>query len=118
MNLHHQARLLRLVVRHEFRILIADRTLVLVCGLLGLMIGYGLFTGLAQADLRDTMTTKVLERQAAAQISNVDLLQRVLAGQAKPGPFSNPASPANVGGGGAERYAVIPTAPLAPLAVG
>jgi ABC-2 type transport system permease protein len=118
MNLIKTAKTLRLIVSHEARILLADRTLPLVCGLLSLMIGYGVFTGILQARTHDYMASKVLERQETAQRSNIELLRQVLAGIAKPEPFSNPANPANVGGGTAARYALMPTAPLAPLAIG
>lgn len=110
--------MLRLVFRHELRVLIADRSLALVCGLLVLMIGYGLFVGFKQAQLRERMVAEVLARQEAAEKSNKDLLDQVLAGRDAPLPFSSPANPAAMAGGLAGRYVVLPNASLAALAIG
>src|SRR5262245_9770670 len=107
-----------LIVRHEARILIADRTLPLVCCVLALMIGYGLFVGLAQATLRDRMVTEVLKHEQEAQEKNIKTLQSVLTGKEALVPFSNPANPAAVAGSLSGRHTTIPNAPLAALAIG
>src|SRR5262245_35171724 len=110
--------LLSLIVRHELRVLMADRTLALVCTLLAAMIGYSLFVGLAQANLRDRMIVEVLEHQKQSKTSNAKLLRSVLAGEETRVPFSNPANPAAMAGRLAGRYATLPNRPLAPLAIG
>ncbi len=107
-----------LIVRHEFRILVADRTLPLVCCVLALMVGYGLWVGLAQATLRDRMVAEVLEHEQEAQKANIEALRAVLSGEETRVPFSNPANPAAMAGALSGRYATIPNAPLAALAIG
>ncbi|KRQ88648.1 hypothetical protein CQ10_38010 [Bradyrhizobium valentinum] len=107
-----------LVVVHEARILVRDRTLLLVCCVLALMVGYGLFVGLAQATLRDRMVAQVLKHEQETQTANSGTLQSVLAGQTALIPFSNPANPAAMAGTLSGRYATMPNAPLAALAIG
>jgi ABC-2 type transport system permease protein len=109
---------LSLIVLHEARILVRDRTLLLVCCVLALMVGYGLFVGLAQATLRDRMVAQVLKHQQETQTANNGMLQSVLAGQTALIPFSNPANPAAMAGTLSGRYATMPNAPLAALAIG
>jgi ABC-2 type transport system permease protein len=107
-----------LIVRHEARILVRDRTLPLVCCVLALMVGYGLFVGLAQATLRDRMVAQVLKHEQETQTANTGTLQSVLAGKTALIPFSNPANPAAMAGTLSGRYATMSNAPLAALAIG
>lgn len=108
----------RLVCAHEIRVLIADRTLLWVGALLVLMLGYGLYTGLVETRLRDNAAAGFYAAQQGAEQRNLADLRQVMAGVPPADPFANPADPASIGGGGAGRYAVMPTAPLAPLAFG
>ncbi len=108
---------LGLVIRHEWRMLIVDRSLPLVLGLLVLLIGYGFANGLAEVRTRDAMVETVLAAEADAGKAQRDRLQRIESGQEQPGPFSNPANPA-IAGNGAGRHAVLPSAALAPIAIG
>ena len=87
-----------LIIRHEARILFRDGTLPLVCGVLALMVGWGLFVGLAQASLRDRMIAEVTKHEQEAQQTNRQTLQSVLAGKEALVPFSNPANPAALAG--------------------
>ncbi|WP_315745066.1 MULTISPECIES: DUF3526 domain-containing protein [unclassified Bradyrhizobium] len=107
-----------LIVRHETRTLLRDRTLPLVCTALVLMIGCGLLVGIAQASLRERMIAEVTAHEREAQQKNRDRLQSVLAGKDALVPFSNPANPAAMAGTLAGRHTVLPNAPLAALAVG
>ncbi|MBH5388556.1 DUF3526 domain-containing protein [Bradyrhizobium diversitatis] len=109
---------LSLIVRHEARILVRDRTLPLVCCLLVLMVSYGLFVGLAQATLRERMVAQVLKHEQETQTANTGTLQSALAGRSALVPFSNPANPAAMAGTLAGRFATIPNAPLAAMAIG
>lgn len=111
-------RTLRLVIRHELRTLIADRSLMLVGGLLILLIGYAFYNGMAATHDRDRAVNAVLASERQAVESNVETLHRIEAGEQRPGAFTNPANPATIGGGGAGRYAVVPTTGLAPVAIG
>ncbi|MBH5384759.1 DUF3526 domain-containing protein [Bradyrhizobium diversitatis] len=109
---------LSLIVLHETRILVRDRTLPLVCCVLALMVGYGLFVGLSQATLRDRMVDQVLKHEQETQAANASTLRTVLAGKTALIPFSNPANPAAMAGTLSGRYATMANAPLAALAIG
>lgn len=106
-----------LVARHEWKLLIADRSLLLVCALLAAMICYGFYNGLAQTRANDAMIEKVLARDSEAAGRTLDRLRRLTAGSEKPGPFDNLANPATLGNA-AGPHAVLPSLPLAPYAVG
>ena len=112
------SRSLSLIFRHELRVLHADRTLYWMAGLLLVLIGYSLFTGLAETRTRDAAALDIAQRQVATQGANIAAVRKVMAGKPPVDPFSNPVDPANMGGGLGARYAVMPTAPLAPLAFG
>jgi ABC-2 type transport system permease protein len=117
-NRHSSWRQFRLIFAHEGRVLVADRTLWWVLGLLLSLTVYGLYTGLLETRMRDQAAKEFYAAEQAAQQSNLTGLRQVMAGIAPADPFSNPADPATIGGGMAGRYAVMPTAPLAPLAFG
>ncbi len=106
------------VFKHEGKVLFADRTLWLVGGLLSALLAYALVNGMQHTQARTDAASVVLKRQADQQVSNLDLLNRMMAGKATPEPFANPADPASVGSGMGGRYAVLPTTVLAPVAVG
>ncbi|UFZ02732.1 DUF3526 domain-containing protein [Bradyrhizobium ontarionense] len=107
-----------LIVRHETRVLLRDRTLPLVCAVLALMVGCGLLVGMAQASLRERMIAEVTEHEREAQQKNQDTLRAVLTGRETLVPFSNPANPAALAGTLAGRHTVLPNGALAALAVG
>lgn len=107
-----------LIIKHEARILFRDGTLPLVCGVLALMVGWGVSVGLAQASLRDRMIAEVVKHEGEAQQKNQETLRSVLAGKEALVPFSNPANPAALAGSLSGRHAVLPNVSLAPLAVG
>ncbi|MGY3484371.1 hypothetical protein ACVW1C_002254 [Bradyrhizobium sp. USDA 4011] len=109
---------LSLIVLHEARILLRDRTLPSVCCVLALMLGYGLFVGLAQATLRGRMVAHVLKHEKETQAANSETLRSVLEGKTALIPFSNPANPAAMAGSLSGRFATMPNAPLAALAIG
>jgi ABC-2 type transport system permease protein len=115
---HSRWRQFRLIFTHELRVLMADRTLWWVLGLLATLTVYGLYTGLLETRSRDLAATDFYAAEQAAQQSNLNGLREVMAGIAPADPFSNPADPSSIGGGMAGRYALMPTAPLAPLAFG
>lgn len=107
-----------LVSRHEWRVLVADRSLLLTSVLLTAFIGYALYNGLIETVSREKALAQLEQKQQAQQQSNIALLRRIMAGTEKPTPFANPADPTSVGGGLGARYAIMPAAPLAPLAFG
>lgn len=107
-----------LVVQHEMRLLLADRTLWVVSGLFVVVLGYGLFNGVAQARLKEDALASVLAAQARGEAGRRALLDSILTQGAIPDPFANPADPSSLGGGYGARYAYMPISPLAPLAFG
>ncbi|MQA28430.1 MAG: DUF3526 domain-containing protein [Luteitalea sp.] len=111
-------RTLKLVVEHEARLLLADRTLWLVSGLFLLLVSYGLFNGMEQAAVKENALGKVLEAEARGEASRRALLVRILNNGAMPDPFGNPTDPSAMGGGYGSRYAYMPISPLASLAFG
>jgi ABC-2 type transport system permease protein len=109
---------LRHVFAHEARLLWADRSLWLVCGLLALLVGFGLHNGLAEIAVREAVVAKIEAQQPEREAKTLAQLRRVLAGQEKPDPFANPADPASIAGGMGARHAVLPYLALAPMALG
>lgn len=106
-----------LVFRHELKLLLADRSLPLVCGLLAAMICYGFYNGLVEIRARDEMVAKALSRDSETAKRNHDSFRRMAAGSFTPGPFDNLANPATLGGA-AGPHAVLPSTALAPVAIG
>lgn len=106
------------IVAHELRLLQADRSLWVVSALLALLSAYAIGTGLEHARGRDLARAEALAERAAAGEALAARLRRVMAREEPPDPWANPTDPALVGGGLATRYADLPSAPLALLAIG
>lgn len=106
-----------LVARQEWRMLIADWSLPLVIGLLVALITYGFANGLAEVRTRDAMVETVLQAEADAGRAQLERFDRIASGQELPSPFNNPANPA-IAGNGSGRQTVLPSAALAPIAIG
>ncbi|UPJ46755.1 DUF3526 domain-containing protein [Bradyrhizobium sp. 200] len=107
-----------LIIRHEARILLAERTLPLACLLLALMIGYGLAVGLRQDTVRGDMIVEVHEHEQQSLKSNLEKVRSVPSGREALVPFENPANPVALAGKLSGRYATIPNRPLAATAIG
>lgn len=114
----NEMRTFLLVLRHECRVLVADRSLVAVMVLTAALVLLGLFNGLDASQQREQTVAALLVKQDETRVENIARLRRIMAGEEKPDPFSNPANPALVGGGQGARLAVMPALPLAPLAFG
>jgi ABC-2 type transport system permease protein len=117
MSKHTQLRAFALVARYELKMLVAERMLPVVCGLLALMIGYAFFSGLALTQVRDDAVAAALQKESKTAVANLESLRKVTAGIVMPGPFENPANPAMIGNGSG-RQAVLPSLALAPIAIG
>jgi ABC-2 type transport system permease protein len=109
-------RTVRLVAAHEVRLLFADRTLWAVSALFLLLVAFGLFNGMRQAEIKEAALASVLQAETRGEASRRALLDRITNGGEIPGPFGNPADPSSIAGDG--RYAFMPISPLAPLAFG
>ncbi len=107
-----------LVLRHELRLLLREHVLWLAGGLFLLLVAYAMFNGLLQTTQRDAAQAALAQADAQARDRLQAQLERILAGQETPTPFGNPASPANVGGGLGGQYAILPSLPMAPVALG
>lgn len=107
------------LVRHEWRGLLADRTVWLVLGLFGLLLAFGVANGVTwtrfQRAVRDTALARAESRLVALRKS----IDSIPADAAPPGAFGrDPRSPSSVGGPDGAQYAVLPPGRLAATAVG
>ena len=108
----------RMVARQELRLLLRERSLWLVGGLFLLLVAYALFNGMLQTTQRDRAQVALVAADATARSGQLAQLHRIMAGTEVPTPFGNPANPANMAGGLGAHYAVMPSAALAPVALG
>jgi ABC-2 type transport system permease protein len=106
------------VIRHELRVLAADRSLWVVSAVLAALCAYALVNGLEHARARDAARAEALAEEAVASDALRASWRRVMAREEPPDVWANPTDPSLVGDGLATRYATLPTAPLAPLALG
>jgi len=114
----NQLRRFGMVLRHELRLMKREHALW-VCGVLFLLVvGYAVFNGVLQTSLRDQAQTALTSADALNRSSQLTQLKRIMDGSEIATPFGNPASPANMGGGLGAHYAVMPSLPLAPVALG
>lgn len=102
----------RTLIRHDLKVLAADRTLVAVVALLTLVIAFAAWNGVAFWQQRSTATTELLEEAEAALAADRQAV-RQLAGAAPTADARDPATPLR-----RDDPAVLPPAPLAALAVG
>lgn len=106
------------VFLHELRVLIADRTLLLVGSLLVALVLYGFYNGYQETLQREHAAGELAQKQADKHANNITTLRALLSGEQKPDPFANPFDPASVGSGMEMRYVTLPTLALSPLAFG
>lgn len=109
---------LRVVLRNERRLLVADRALGLVLGAFVLLFAYALGNGMAWVGFQhDTV--------AAVRASNVERvrsieteLEHIESGGQPSSPFRDPRSPSVLGGASGAHTAILEPGPLTALAVG
>jgi ABC-2 type transport system permease protein len=111
------------IVRHDWRNLAADRTAVVVLLIFAVVIGYGLFRGHTWARHQQASLAQMEqdERERLGEIGRrITEEERKATAEGKPlaYPAWGPRHPAYVGIYRGQRYAALPPAPLAPLAVG
>lgn len=107
-----------LVMRQEFKLLLAERSLWWVATLFLLLIGYAMFNGIVQTAARDQAQAAIVAHDAQTRAAQLAQLSRILAGAEVPKPFQNPADPVRMGGGFGAHHALMPSGPLAPVALG
>ena len=103
-------KLLWRIIQHDWRILRRDRTLPLFLALCVLLIGYGVFNGVAQARKHQQITARLLP----AQTNQINEWQRQLREGTKASP--DPANPYTISA--QQLDLVLPPEPLALLAIG
>ncbi len=106
------------ILRLEWRNLVSDRTPLWIAALLVAAIAYGAWNGSRWVQFQNAAISKALaeERQRLTDLQReIPLLE---AGQRKTTPFADPRLPQALGRGPGVRYAYLPPAPLAPLAIG
>ena len=113
-----QGRRLLAVMRQECRLMLAERTLWAVGALFVLLVAYALGNGLLQTASRDRAQAAVAQADHATRAAQRVLLEGILAGTAQPTPFENPADPSRMASGYGGHHAILPTAPLGPVALG
>jgi len=106
------------LIKVEWRQLSADRSTLAAALLLGAAIAYGAYNGAQWVRFQNTTlaAAQAEETQRLAAIRSD--IPKLAAGEKKVPPHLDPRSPAAFGRGVGARYAVMPPAPLAALAIG
>lgn len=106
------------IVKQEWRLLKADRTLAAVTVLMALLVGYSLYNGSAWVKFqRETLAGA--EAEQAERLGKLKQnLEDFEAGRKEPKGFQDPRSAGAIGGTSAAPYLAMPPAPLATLAIG
>ena len=106
------------ILTHEWRALRADSTIWVIAAVFAAAIGYGVWNGARWVGFQQV----TLSNAAAEERDRYDRLrervEQVIRTGEQVSPFADPRSPANVGGRFGPRYAAMPPAPLAALAIG
>jgi ABC-2 type transport system permease protein len=113
-----QGRRLLAVMRQEIRLMLAERGLWVVGALFLLLVAYALGNGLLQTAKRDRAQAAVAQADRDTRAGQRVQLEAILAGTAQPTPFENPADPSRMASGYGGQHALLPTAPLGPVALG
>jgi ABC-2 type transport system permease protein len=106
------------VFLHEWRALRADATLWVVVGVFALAIGYGVWNGARWVTFQRGALTAAVQEEADRHARLQQQIESLQRGESKVSSFADPRSPANAGGRLGPRYASLPPAPLAALAIG
>jgi ABC-2 type transport system permease protein len=103
------------ILQHEWKNLLADRTLWVVAGLFAAVTFYGVYNGARWVRFQRATIEQALEEESERLRGHREF---VASGAEPPTPWRDPRSPYAVGGSMGRRYAYLPPAPLAPLAIG
>jgi ABC-2 type transport system permease protein len=109
---------LALIMRHELRVMIADRTLPAIAALFSVLLLYGFCTGLHETRQREEVAKTLVADEARTNADNVAQWRKVMARQEPPERFANPVDPSAIGGTMGAQYASLPTLALSPVAAG
>jgi ABC-2 type transport system permease protein len=103
------------ILHHEWKNLLADRTLWVLTGLFAVVTFYGVYNGARWASFQRETIAQALQEESERLRGHREF---VASGAEPPTPWRDPRSPYSVGGSMGRRYAYLPPSPLAPLAVG
>ena len=106
------------LLRHEWHALAADASLWLVFGVFAAAIAYGTYTGVRWVSFQESAVAEA-QREEQERIGRHEAeIARIARERATVPAFADPRNPDAVGRGLGARYAVLPPAPLAALAIG
>jgi ABC-2 type transport system permease protein len=106
------------ILRHEWLALRADHTVWVIAAVFGVAIGYGVWNGVRWVEFQRTALADAQQEERDRYERLRDHAMELERTGGKISPFADPRSPSNVGGRLGLRYASLPPAPLAPLAIG
>ncbi len=109
--------MLRRIVLHEWRVLSADATVWVVTAAFAVSIGYGVWNGVRWTRFQHGAIAEA-HAEEAARYDRIAAQLIDLQSGGKVSPFADPRSPSVFAGRLGPRYASLPPAPLAPLAIG
>lgn len=111
--------MLRRIIGHEWRLMGADRTLLVLALGIVVLVGYALVNGAGWTGTQSTAVQIVVAADQARMESLRNILLEMEAGRAEaPSAFNDPSLPAPVGRSLGVRAVVLPPGPLAATAVG
>jgi ABC-2 type transport system permease protein len=106
------------ILRHEWRTLTADRSLLLLAVVVALAIVYGTVNGARWVAFQQSAIAKADAEERERHATHEAEIVRINRAQAKVSDFSDPRSPGSAGRSLASRYAALPPTPLAALSIG
>jgi ABC-2 type transport system permease protein len=105
-------------MKHEWRSLVADRTLWVITPLFALLIGYGVYNGSSWVRFQQ-LTLEAAQEEERTRFARVKAeISAIEQGGQPKSAFANPRLPSVAAGRTGPRYALAPPAPLAALSVG
>lgn len=106
------------ILLHDWRVLRAERTLIVTALVFGAALAYGLFTGVRWcADLRAANRAALEEEDRRFEALRTQTAELERDGGTAPG-YRDPRNPSPLGQARGARYAILPPLSVAPLAIG
>jgi ABC-2 type transport system permease protein len=106
------------ILRHEWRVLSADATIWVVGAIFGLAIAYAMANGIRWTDFQRTAHRQA-EQEETERYQRIRVQIGTLERTGTPvAAFGDPRNPTMFGSRFGPRFAILPTGPLAPLAIG
>jgi ABC-2 type transport system permease protein len=106
------------ILRHEWRALRTDSTLLVLTAVFGVSIGYGVWNGAGWLALQQQALADAQREEQQRHAEFEAEIVRIDSSGAQVSPFADPRLAANAGRRTASRYAAMPPAPLAAFSVG